>query len=107
MIFHIMVKPGPLAPTWHVCDDCRYGSAARFWPLRDADGNERTYKSTTARCQECGTLGAPAIILRSCGYCGGHWSGYATAHDQPGGGDTWFCPKHNTEEKRRRAAGGR
>lgn len=102
MRFHIMVKPGPLAPTWHVCESCRYGSAARFWPLPGPDGAPRTYESTTARCQECGQYGAPPIILRSCGVCGGHWSGYRTAHDQPGGADTWYCPRHDTPEKRSR-----
>ena len=99
MRFYIMVKHGPLAPTWHVCEDCRFGAAARYYPWY-VDGVERMYESTTARCQECGTYGAPVIVLRACGFCGGHWSGYQTAHDRPGGGDTWFCPRHDTEEKR-------
>jgi len=106
VIFHILVKPGPLAPTWHVCDECTHHyPAAAYPPLLGTDGQPRTYESTTARCQQCGTLGAPAVILRSCGHCGGHWSGYQTAHDQPGGADTWYCPKHNTEEKRATARG--
>jgi len=44
-----------------------------------------------------------SIILRSCGVCGGHWSGYSTG-DTPGGAEMWLCPKHREAEMKRWAA---
>jgi hypothetical protein len=97
---HILVKTWSGA-TWHVCDDCAQHRCVRgYAPFRGPDGQPKVYESTHLRCQECGALGAPEIVLRSCAFCGGHWAGYPTAHDAPGGGDAWFCPRHDTAAKR-------
>lgn len=32
-----------------------------------------------------------SALLRSCGFCGGHWLG----HDSPSMGGVYLCPKHN------------
>jgi hypothetical protein len=44
------------------------------------------------------------IVLRSCGVCGGHWSGYRLGPDLPGGGWMWLCSRHREAESARWAA---